>query len=53
MQGMFAFGNMYTWTAMDSETKLLCSWMIGERSAETASYFMRDLATRHDNDATD
>jgi IS1 family transposase len=45
-QGTFGFGNVWTWTALDSDTKLLCSWMIGDRSAMTANSFMRDLASR-------
>jgi IS1 family transposase len=45
-QGTFGYGNVWTWTALDSDTKLLCSWMIGDRSAMTANSFMRDLASR-------
>jgi len=45
-QGQFGFGDVWTWTALDAETKLLCSWMIGDRSAVTAHAFMKDLASR-------
>jgi IS1 family transposase len=45
-QGQFGFGDVWTWTALDAETKLLCSWMIGDRSAITARAFMQDLAGR-------
>ncbi len=39
-------GSAWTWTAMDADTKLICSWMVGNRSAEAAYLFMRDLAGR-------
>ncbi len=45
-QGQFGFGDVWTWTALDAETKLLCSWMVGDRSAVTARAFMQDLAAR-------
>src|SRR5690242_14011455 len=45
-RGEFGYGDVWTWTALDSDTKLLCSWMIGDRSAVTARAFMRDLAAR-------
>ncbi len=31
---------------MDADTKLICSWMVGDRSANAAHEFMQDLATR-------
>jgi IS1 family transposase len=45
-QGQFGFGNVWTWTAIDEDTKLLCSWMVGDRGASTAHAFMTDLASR-------
>jgi len=45
-QGQLGYGDVWTWTALDAETKLLCSWMIGDRSAVTARAFMKDLAGR-------
>ena len=45
-RGEFGYGDVWTWTAIDAETKLLCSWMIGDRSAVTARAFMKDLAGR-------
>jgi IS1 family transposase len=45
-KGQFGFGDVWTWTALDADTKLMCSWMIGDRSATTANAFMRDLAGR-------
>lgn len=45
-RGQFGFGNVWTWTALDADTKLMCSWMIGDRSVVTAKAFMHDLAMR-------
>lgn len=42
----FGAGNVWTWTALDSDSKMILSWMVGDRSAETANFFMDDLATR-------
>jgi transposase-like protein/IS1 family transposase len=40
------WGTIWTWLAMDSETKLIISHYIGERDAHAAWYFMRDLRAR-------
>lgn len=45
-QGKFGIGSVWTWTALDAESKLICSWMVGNRSAEAAFAFMEDLAGR-------
>ncbi len=45
-QGKFGIGSVWTWTAMDADTKLMCSWMIGNRGADAAYDFMQDLAAR-------
>lgn len=39
-------GDTWTWTALDAETKLIVSWLVGGRDAEYASAFMNDLASR-------
>jgi IS1 family transposase len=39
-------GNVWTWTALDSDSKMILSWMVGDRSAEAANFFMDDLAQR-------
>ena len=44
----FAAGNVWTWTALESETKLIISYMVGGREAETANFFMDDLRDRID-----
>jgi len=39
-------GNVWTWTAIDSDSKMILSWAVGDRGAQTANYFMDDLASR-------
>jgi len=46
MRGMPGVGSVWTWTAIDSDTKLMISWMVGDRDAECAGRFMKDLAHR-------
>jgi IS1 family transposase len=45
-QGQFGFGEVWTWTALCADTKLICSWKIGTRGAATAYALMHDLAGR-------
>jgi IS1 family transposase len=42
----FGVGSVWTWTALDADTKLMCSWMVGNRGADAAHEFMQDLAGR-------
>lgn len=37
---------MWTWTAICADTKIVPSWLVGERNAEDAEVFIRDLASR-------
>lgn len=39
-------GSVWTWTALDADTKLVISYMLGDRGAATAQSFMRDVAGR-------
>jgi IS1 family transposase len=39
-------GDLWTWVAIDPDTKLIPSWLIGGRDAEYAHDFMQDLASR-------
>ena len=39
-------GDVWTWTAIDADTKLIPSWMLGGRDAGTGEMFMRGLASR-------
>ena len=41
-------GDVWTWTAIDADTKLIISYMIGGREAETANFFIDDLRQRID-----
>jgi len=45
-KGQFGYGNVWTWTAICADSKLVPSWLVGDRSAETAVVFMEDLASR-------
>lgn len=45
-QGQFGFGDVWTWVALDADTKLVPCYAIGDRSAGTAYSFIRDLASR-------
>ena len=44
--GAHGIGDVWTWTALDAETKLIAAWEVGDRSAETAYRFISDLAGR-------
>ncbi|HEY3305808.1 MAG TPA: IS1 family transposase [Candidatus Binatia bacterium] len=46
LRGKIGFGSVWTWVAIDAQTKLVPSWLVGDRSAETARTFMTDLAAR-------
>src|SRR6266404_1497103 len=39
-------GDVWTWAAIDAETKLVPCWYIGNRDAGAAYHFMHDLAGR-------
>jgi len=40
------WGDCWTWTALDAETKLIPCWYVGTRDAKAAFHFMNDLAER-------
>jgi IS1 family transposase len=42
-------GDVWTWTAIDADTKLIISYTLGDRGAGTANLFMRDVASRITN----
>ncbi len=42
-------GDVWLWVAIDADTKLVPCWRLGDRSAGTASEFVRDLASRLSN----
>jgi IS1 family transposase len=41
-----AIGDVWTWTAIDAQTKLVPSWYIGQRDVGSATGFISDLASR-------
>ena len=45
-QGRFGYGDVWTWTAIDADTKLVPSWFVGLRDAGYAFEFIRDLQSR-------
>jgi IS1 family transposase len=45
-EGILGFGDVWTWTAIDADTKLVPSFMVGKRDAEYAQAFVDDLASR-------
>jgi IS1 family transposase len=45
-KGHFGFGDVWTWTAIDADTKLVPSFLIGNRDARSARMFIDDLASR-------
>lgn len=40
------WGDVWTWTAIDADTKLIVSYLLGQRGAATANEFMQDIASR-------
>lgn len=45
-QGQFGIGDVWTWTAICADTKLVPSWFVGSRNTECAEIFIADLASR-------
>ncbi|WP_066917041.1 transposase [Mycobacterium interjectum] len=45
-RGEYGYGDVWTWTAICADTKLVPSWLVGERTADDAEVFIRDLASR-------
>lgn len=39
-------GDLWTWTALDADTKLMIAWEVGDRDSETARTFIQDVALR-------
>ncbi len=49
MRGKFGFGDVWTWVAIDADTKLAVSWLVGGRNARYADAFVSDVAARLTN----
>lgn len=39
-------GDAWTFVAIDSDSKLVLSWLLGDRDIQTATFFMKDVAER-------
>lgn len=46
LKGTFGYGDVWTWTSLCVDSKLVPSWLVGGRDAEWANVFMLDLASR-------
>jgi IS1 family transposase len=42
----YAVGDVWTWVALDPESKLVLTWRVGKRTPDDAERFMSDLASR-------
>lgn len=45
-KGVLGHGDVWTWTAIDAESKLIVSYLVGKRDADYAAAFMQDVAGR-------
>jgi IS1 family transposase len=45
-KGEFGYGDVWTWTAICADTKLVPSWFVGQRTVEDGFLFMMDLRHR-------
>ena len=46
MRGQFGIGDVWTWTGLCADTKLIVSWRVDTRDADAAWAFMHDLSNR-------
>jgi IS1 family transposase len=46
VRGTAGIGDMWTWTAIDPDSKLVVTWHLGKRTRDDASRFIRDLSER-------
>jgi IS1 family transposase len=46
LQGQAGYGDLWTWVALDADTKLAITYLVGQRDAGEATVFMRDLVSR-------
>lgn len=44
--GVLGFGDVWTWTVIDAETKLVPTWLVGERTVADCYTFLADLKNR-------
>ena len=46
MRGVFGVGDVWTWTAIDADTKLMIGYRVDRRDEHAARHFMEDLCKR-------
>ena len=49
LQGVFGYGDVYTWVALDADTKLVPCWNVGRRDVDSAMAFIKELSERITN----
>jgi IS1 family transposase len=42
----YGYGDVWTWVALDPDTKLVCTWLVGHRDGSHANAFLLDLSRR-------
>jgi len=45
-KGTFGYGDVWTWVAICADTKLILTWLVGQRTIEDGLAFMYDLKAR-------
>ncbi len=48
-KGTIGDGDVWTWTALDADSKLIVSWLVSDRDVEAATMFMQDVRDRLHN----
>ncbi len=43
------WGDVWTWTALDADSKLMVSYLVGQRGPRWANAFIEDVASRIDS----
>jgi IS1 family transposase len=46
MKGHKGVGSVWTWVALDADSKLAISWLVGNRDAKAATVFLTDVSER-------
>jgi IS1 family transposase len=52
VRGTYGIGDCWLWTAIDRDSKVIISYLVGQRTPEDARDFMMDLSTRITNTTT-
>ncbi len=46
LKGKEGYGSVWTWTALDADSKLMISWIVSDRSQDAANAIIGDLKSR-------